>query len=455
MTVNSDNVAFRRAEIVLFLGLLIYIAQIPWAPLQVVFGVMVALYLAIELFRNAGRTIRLVARPRGYFLVALTVYALYVIFALRQSVHQDATPLYKALLYGLPHLLFFFALQIYGAASKENAVRLVRVFVVVLMLSFLVYVIGLIYPIHLFAIRYLLYSSIFDQLEREGLLGIGVMSWSAGLAPYLYVFGYQVAAGAALALSLLMTAKRDRVIWAVLTLLSFVIVIVVAQRSVLPALAIGLVVILLLKQGGGGGFRSFITNARHLVALIATISIASAISAAVMAEYYADNDVLLVQERVVSEDLWTRLGMQLAAMEIIATHPLGLVAEGRAEEDWGGLAEGLGYDVVPDANQVDFALVHNAYLRIVMYLGWWSGALMIVFFVYLMKEALRFRRHVRPRSPSDGEIGRYGVVATAVFVSLLVQAMFHNDSIFTFERTSWISLCILLVTYRHINKSTP
>jgi hypothetical protein len=90
-----------------------------------------------------------------------------------------------------------------------------------------------------------------------------------------------------------------------------------------------------------------------------------------------------------------------------------------------------------------------------MYLGWWSGALMIVFFVYLMKEALRFRRHVRPRSPSDGEIGRYGVVATAVFVSLLVQAMFHNDSIFTFERTSWISLCILLVTYRHINKSTP
>lgn len=455
MNVRSDNVAFRRAEIVLFLGLLIYIAQIPWAPLQVAFGVMVALYLAIELFRNAGRTIRLVARPRAYFLVALTVYALYVIFSLRQSVHQEATPLYKALLYGLPHLLFFFALQIYGAASKENAVRLVRVFTLVLLFSLLVYAIGLIFPLHLFAIRYFLYGGIFDQLEREGLLGISALYWSAGLAPYLHVFGYQVAAGAALVLSFFMTARRHRAVWGALALLSFVIVIIVAQRSVLPALVMALLTVFLLKYRDSGGFRGLLDNTRRLAVLSVAIASAGALAAVVMAEYYPENDVVLVQERVGSEDLWTRLGMQLAAVEIIATHPLGLVAEGRAEEDWGGLAEGLGYDVVHDANQVDFALVHNAYLRIVMYLGWWSGAVMIVFFVYLLKEALRFRRHVRPRSPSDGEIGRYGVVATAVFVSLLIQAMFHNDSIFTFERTSWISLCIMLVTYRHINKSTP
>lgn len=414
------------------------------------FYVSVAAFVVACFLWQPKRTILAVTGSRSQLLFVLAIYILYIIFATRRSVHTDPEPLYKTSIYGLMHVLSFFALQIHAYGSRENAIRICRAFVAVLLTSFLFCGIGLLFPLQIFGIRYFLYGNIYDQFEHTGFLGLLAFTWRTGIAPHLYLFGYQVAAGTALVIASFMMSRRLRALWGALALFCFGIVIVVAQRSVLPALVIALVVLYLLKPRPPGRVQAIMTSASAAVALALVVVMASALTATLVSFVDEGDNVELLQERVGSDDLRTRLGMQLASMEIIATHPLGLVAQDRAEEQWGTLAEKLGYEVVVDANHVDYALVHNGYLRIIMYLGWLAGIAIIASLTYVLREFLQVARLARILLATNEMIVRYALLAASAVAALVVQAMFHNDSIFTFERTSWTALCILLLLTRQL-----
>jgi hypothetical protein len=367
-----------------------------------------------------------------------------VVFSQRKMAQTETPELFKSVLYGMSNLFFYFALQVYGSTSKKHAIRIVQAFTFVILLSFFLYSIGLIFPSQIFKLRHLLYSNTYDQMVRLGLAGSSVLFWNAGLAPALYIFGYQVACGAALALAFFLTARRNRIVLGMFTLLSFAIVIIVAERSVLPALFCGLVSVLFLQK------KAVLLNIKKIAVQIVILFVASAVVSMVVEEYFSGEQVQVVQERIGSDDVWVRLKMQLAALEITAKHPFGLVAEGMAEEDWGRLAVRLGYKVVYDANQIDYALVHSSYLRFAMYLGWGAGVLIVAVGVYLLRIIARIRRFVQKSQPNDRDLARYGVITVAAFVSVFVQAMFHNDSFFTYERSSVVALCALIVMHQHI-----
>lgn len=443
----------KGVDVVLTLAMLLYIAQIPSLPLVVGFSALVLLILTTALIRQPGRTLSAIVRPNGDFLLVVGVYSLYVVFSTRNTIFADSNSFSAAAAYGLMIVTPFLLMIVYGSRSQENALRLSRAFFVALLCSIAFYALALIFPAQIAPIRYFLYSRSIDQLQASGLAPTGPLSSATGLSPYMYLFGYQVAAVSALVLGFLMTARRHAIRWAVLTIFVIVAAMFSTQRSVLVAALLAFLFVLwhanVAPRAG-----VLIYHARRTLFLIVASAIASVLAASAVETLFPGHAVQLSQERVGNEDVGIRAEMQLAALQIIAMNPLGLVAQGLPEEAWGSEARRLGYRVQADSNNVDDALVHNGFLRLVMYQGWWAGVVIGLVAAYLIRKILRVRSALAYSFDAiPPTMVRNWIVLGSAFVGLTVQSLFHNESIFTIERTSWVSVGLLLIYYRHFRKA--
>ncbi|MFX0140228.1 MAG: O-antigen ligase family protein, partial [Candidatus Hodarchaeota archaeon] len=270
----------------------------------------------------------------------------------------------------------------------------------------------------------------------------------AGLAPASHIFGYQIAGGF-LIISLFFAEKNTawKLIWAPCSVLLLVVVTIFGERSIIPAFAIGLITFIVLSPKIKIKNRKTL-NERFILFLFFVISFLLIFRIVYLNQKRTiqDKPLAFIHERFKAGDIRIRLGMQLAAIEIILEEPFGLFWKGINEEDWGYIANAKGYEVVPDANNIDYSLVHNGYLRLVLYFGVLIGLCITVVLIFIFKRLKYFKAK---NKLEDSEGKRYGRAVGASLLTLLVQAMFHNNSIFTFDKTTWITFCFFIIWAKH------
>ena len=387
-------------------------------------------------------------------LIIILIFIIYIIFSLRSSIFDNKDKnIFKNIICGLQHIVVLYLLAIHGLKNLNNAITLTRIFAIVLFLSFIFFNIGfIIFPEQFIQLRYALYGKYYEQLIEEGLFSMPSLLL-AGLTPDPVRFGYQVTAGF-LIISLFFIEKHRywKLFLISASIFVFTALIVIAERSVVAAFVAGFVIYIMLLHR-----RAFTLKKVIRMHLILLLLLGTYILLFYKMEYILDfnfmestnRPIKLLHERFGLGDIGIRLGMQLAALEIISEKPLGLFAEGMKEEDWGYLANEKGYEVVPDANNIAYALVHNGYLRPIMYFGWIIGLGIIFILIYLFRQLKYFKAKIQEE---DSERKKYGRAIASVLVALLVQAMFHNYSLFTFEKATWITFCLFMIWVK-LNKT--
>src|SRR5688572_11015599 len=83
----STRTPFAWSEVVVFLGLLLYVADIPW--MHWAFYALITAFVFFAFLKYPRRTVRAFARPSPQVLIVWTIYTLYAVFALRHSVHGE------------------------------------------------------------------------------------------------------------------------------------------------------------------------------------------------------------------------------------------------------------------------------------------------------------------------------------------------------------------------------
>lgn len=451
---STKKYIFNFTSVILFISQAIYVSNIPVLSIQITFTLLVTIYIVLNFFKHPSKVINSIASEPAELFILIGIYLIYVKFANRSTVHSNIQPLYLCALYGLPSILYCIALMIYCGKSCDNFVRLMNAFLGVVILSFSIYALGLIYPDQLFAFRYFVYGSSYDELLLSNSVGSSELFWTAGLSPYLYLFGYQVSAGSALILVLLLTTPRNHGFWLLIFLLSMLNVVCVAQRSNVPALTAAMLTFIIVEKQTTNNIQRFIKKYGRILFLFSCIGLMVFVGRLIMDGYYYEKNVSIMQDRLNSDDVRVRLGMQLAALKIIMNNPFGVSSLDLEEERWGLLAEKLGYNVVSDSNQIDYALVHNGFLRIILYEGWFVGLIILFILLYLGKKGLSIIRILGSSLNIDKELKRYSLASLCVFISIFVQSNFHNDSFFTLERNSIITLMIFLTSTKVIKKQS-
>jgi hypothetical protein len=94
----------------------------------------------------------------------------------------------------------------------------------------------------------------------------------------------------------------------------------------------------------------------------------------------------------------------------------------------------------------EYFLAHNGYLRLVLFLGWIVAFLMLYVLLAIIIKIKFIGGHM---IRSDSIPRTYGNAVAASFVSLFVQAVFHNASLFTIEKTNWIIFVLVLLWHHY------
>lgn len=364
------------------------------------------------------------------------VMTLFVLFRLL-GVMQVASvlDLFKGVVNSLYYAITYLLIVVYSSISVRNSRNLLFVANIALCTSVVAYVASLIWPSELYQAKGFLYPEAIRQFESTGLSESSVYAffWASGLSPYLHLFGYQLAALLGMALSYFVAGGVNRLGSVALIFFVSLVSVVAAQRSVLAAgslsLLFGVSYATMSMPIRGAFLRSIL-----LIFLIGAIGY-------VVFEVGFGGDIADLPnlfDRFDPENVGERGGMQVAALKIIANKPFGLIADFKDELFWGVEAMKLGYSVAIDPATNSYALVHNSYLRFPLELGWLAFLFVgLVCFRILIGcwETLRLSVDRERRAPGAVVLS---IANSGAILALSVQALFHNDSILTFEATSLV-----------------
>jgi hypothetical protein len=440
--------ANRRIGLLIFVFLFFYFADFAayglWRALAISY-VVIGVFLVMD--RLLHRRAPIIDNGREAVLV-LSVLVIFALFKLQDLVFTNLK-FYEFLTRVLAPAVVLALLLRFAKGSAANSLFLTRALALFLLLSFSFFVFGTAIFGHAFKLlRHSLWSGYYDYLLYKvsavrdlGLLGNQAML--AGLSPRSYLFGYQVAGGITLSVCLFFTeGRRWRMLWLFTSLVGLVAMAMLAERSTLPAVITGLFVFYL---GSGRIIKHRVLRTSILCGFAIAIMVAfagawgnplSGKESKALAKYMPSGSIM---ERYAKEDKWARLNMQIAGFTVAAQNPMGLFLQGIREEHWGRSVPRK-YQMKPDRFG-EYELVHNGYLRIPICYGWLAGLLML----YVLAATLRRIRIIGRRTSG----GNYGNAIGAALVALFVQALFHNDSLFSTERITWVVFILLLAWYHH------
>lgn len=139
---------------------------------------------------------------------------------------------------------------------------------------------------------------------------------------------------------------------------------------------------------------------------------------------------------VETSDSSSRLGWQFVAIKSIARNPLGYILGGQS---WNIDALEGGADFSEFGYRTK--AIHNSYLNVALYYGWIGGILMFIALLVLTKSIVKNISTVL----CNDKVNTNFIAINIALIAALIQALFHNSSIFTNEPSSCVVLCLFLV----------
>lgn len=371
----------------------------------------------------------------GVFVLAVS--GQYVVFS--ASSYEDA-PYLRYIAISILNILVLLSVIVFTYGSPDRLIRLSRLCFIVLTLSALVYFLGIPFKGEMYELKKMLYPGSLLKYERDFKFHelYGGM-WNSGLTSYLYLFGYHCAAGLAFSVAALLFEKRNTLLRIGIACFFLLVSFVSAERSVIFAICASFLTFVIFYP------RAFFTfiSVKHAVS---TIVVTSILFGALAFHSLADQQGIegpLLTERFQHTDIAQRIQLQAAALVMLQDYPFGIFLDGYRELEWGRPAKHVGYNVPFDVDTGGYLEIHNSYLRFVIMFGLFSVLLMALIFVGYMVLISRIMRLSTELKRGSDLYAQTQISLVIVFLALVFQAFFHNDSLFTFEPLSWLSASIV------------
>lgn len=258
-----------------------------------------------------------------------------------------------------------------------------------------------------------------------------------GLATSLAVYGYQLSALLPITVGLSLYAARPwvRGIFLGFAALTMILVEYSTQRSALLGGAVGIGLLVLFYKQPGSSRRSLLLYASILAGLVVLVFNRGILDAPYQAS-------VVSQKLITSDDVSWRLGMQVAAINMLVRYPAGTLASGVTWEEEGLTDVRERYAELGAANAV---AVHNGYLtRSVRF-----GLLYFIAAVWFLGRVawLCWQIWRRPLVWPDPLRLPLALTIAATVSTVYVQAMFHNASVVTGDGVSMILIVLVVAGY--------
>lgn len=405
-----DRLLSTLAETVTLLMVFVMLADIPkvgFFPVSPLFLLILGAFFLVLLTTSAPIEIALREFPLalwGFLILALAVGVSK--FEVRAIVVFFAGP------------AVFVVIFCRMTCSKGMALRMTRGIALFYLASGTWLLLSTLRPELFAAVRQFLYAAHQERFAGGDLL----MAYPTGLTFGHFAMGYQLSVGMILALLLVPVEKGAwKFCWLVTSLLLAVAVILSGQRSVIPAIAVALGIFLM----HGRRLRVAI-----LLILLAGLGFLLTQGMDTTASSAPGLEAQLMSKKIEKDDYSTRLGWQVAALRIITKNPFGNIF---GELDWEKEAGEHGADFEIYEGQTK--AVHNAYLGNALEYGW-IGLALVLMTIWLIVRNLLWR--VLDRAYSRCQSQPYALICVLALVSAMVQALFHNANLFTWEPSTWI-----------------
>jgi len=324
----------------------------------------------------------------------------------------------------------YLATKYFIGYNAQRAAWATRVLSIVFLVSMLWFVSESLFK-ELSEVRITIYQSYLQKVNDHTLLGTA--SYANGLSPLLFLFGYQIAASLPLNVVAIFFEKNRawKMFYVVGSVASLFAMIFAGERSVLIATTVSISIFLYKRKGV------------KLAAVLMLLSLTTMFMVSMHeSKRHTFERLWQKEERIEAVE---RLKLQMIGVITIVNNPMGLAYEGKR---WSDEAASYGVDFRKFNNEE--IAVHNSYLGRIIYYGWPFGFLIICVMFILVKNIIAVLSFSLYEKDSQA-ISQAQIIAYAL-ISVLIQALFHNASIFTFNGPS-VTVMFLFLSWADLISS--
>ncbi|MBM2832895.1 MAG: hypothetical protein HW406_56 [Candidatus Brocadiaceae bacterium] len=423
---------FSKTQLLFFIPLtFLYITAVPkigTLPLSPVFFFL-GIYILYALVSPKGSISSLRQSTKKLFLLLLICWLYQYIITADFSEMGTMIDMQAIEIVGI-----FCGVNCFVKNNGERAIWATRILALVLIISMAWFLAEVVYR-DLALVRAFIYASVLQTYGTRALAEATV--YPNGLSQLLFLFGYQVSVSVPLTIILFSIEKGKvwKIFWGIGCIVSLLAMICAAERSVMLAAASAVTFFLYSRKQ--------IKFAVLLLALsLLTLFIFSHLEGS-----HEKHLMYRLQDEESGAEAFARLKLQLVGLVVIVKNPLGLTLTGRnwTDEVWsaGGNFDAWGGEETA---------VHNGYLGRVIPYGWIYGVLMAVVLLHLCK----LIKKVSLFAKKNKERAQYAQAVSFSLIGVLIQACFHNASLFNFNAVS-VTIALLLSVWVDIltNDSCP
>ena len=405
----------KQAGIRFLLGctfLLFYMSGIKPTPLSI------ALLLGAPFALLALINIQKIKHHNKYFIIAI------LSLLLLRTILYDFSVYYFA-----PTFILILATSYIIVFEKNNgsySLNRITLFITTFFaLSFLLFVVTLISQTGLL-LRDFLYSGI-DASKYVGVLGLDSTHFrQGGLSYFLFTFGYQIAGGTMLLIGMaIVQSGKLKVFFIISTIIAITTLFVAGQRSAIVGVGTGAILLFPLFKIKRIGFA---------VLLTVVLLIGSFYTVSKTIVFRGENNTSmgrLLGDNPANDDILYRLTAQVVGAKLILNYPLGIR---NANISFSQEVFNLTGYYIPS--------IHNGYLGVILSYGWLFGAIIILVCYKIIRMGLSTLKLSFTETEHKIEI-----IVYASLISVMVNALFHNASIFTFSSESLVLLFLYSAWY--------
>ncbi len=242
----------------------------------------------------------------------------------------------------------------------------------------------------------------------------------------VFQFGYVVAAAPILSVTLYL---QERKLYLLATTALFLAALIMnGERSAISALAIGLAYLTwkLPARLGEKLRRGFVIGMLMLGIVMATIPLLSTLQ---IDKYTSTN----------REEILARVWLQVAGLETVLKNPLLGITEGASYQIIALNHKNLVWYWLYEQEASEIPWAHNGYINIGLRAGFPGIAAFCIFMLEIMHIAEQFKKKAELLG-----LRMYYLGVTASLASAMLNALFHNSSVFTGNGVTWILLDLLV-----------
>jgi hypothetical protein len=409
-----------REQFIIFIWFFAYIVGIPYHvfPLTFVAGGLVGL-LIFPYLRSAYFAYSRKDRFILFSILFAVVIRLYISLFLGKSTEK----------FNAAHLYFIINYFIFGYLSLKGPKSLkwaAKSIVIILLLSAFYHL--------LFAFINQPFSNLWESMYRsrpvlsdEIITTYGSVK-ACGLTSWAHLYGYQMAALLPILFVFLMVSKKINLIYWIGLFACLTSIFILGQRSVVVSLVVVYCYLTLKLFNKKRNLKISTLIAVFVFILFSANSFYSS-------DVFKSIKARTSDNRIKYESV-ARFELQKITLTILVQNPEGLVW---SEESYGDHA--FKYNpIIFSAWGRDIAS-HNGYLTFAVQLGW-AAAVLVIFVVYRM---IRIANDLLINYQKQGIFGVWSLAIPLSFISLLVNALGHNASLFSLETTT-VLIAMLMIS---------